>query len=89
MEKQRRILREKLVYNWFFSFRTVVKYTPEKISIEATKIVSVTVSDFVKTANNTPIMGCKYINTATSVEDNLLKANALNRYVINVVQITT
>ena len=34
-------------------------------------------------------MGCKYINTATSVEDNLLKANALNRYVINVVQMTT
>ena len=32
MEKQRRILKEKLLYNWFFSFRTVVKYTPEKIS---------------------------------------------------------
>ena len=57
--------------------------------MEATKIVSVIVSDFVKIANNTPIMGCKYMNTATSVEDNLLKANALNRYVINVVQITT
>ena len=42
-----------------------------------------------KIANKTPIMGCRYINTATSVEDNLLKAYALNRYVINVVQITT
>ena len=57
--------------------------------MEAMNIVSVIVSDFVKIANKTPIMGCKYINTATSVEDNLLKANALNRYVKNVVQITT
>ena len=58
--------------------RQTVTHT-EKISIEAIKIVSVIVSDFVKIANKTPIMGCKYINTATSVEDNLLKANALNR----------
>ena len=47
--------------------------------MEAMNIVSVIVSDFVKIANKTPIMGYKYINTATSVEDNLLKANALNR----------
>ena len=57
--------------------------------MEAMNIISVIVSDFVKIANKTPIMGCNYINTATSVEDNLLNANALNRYVINVVQMTT
>ena len=53
---------------------TEVKYTPLKMKTEAIKIIKVIVSDFVKTANTTPIIGCRYMKTATSVDVNLLKA---------------
>ena len=52
-------------------------------------MVSVMVSDFVKIANKTPIIGWRYINTATSVDVNLLKAYPFKKYVIQVVPITT
>lgn len=41
---------------------------------EAIKIIKVIVSDFVKIANNTPIIGCRYMKTATSVDVILLNA---------------
>ena len=37
-------------------------------------IIKVIVSDFVKIANRIPIIGCRYINTATSVDVILLNA---------------
>ena len=42
--------------------------------IEAIIIVKLIVSDFVNIAKTMPIIGCKYIKTATSVEVILLKA---------------
>ena len=42
--------------------------------VEKSIIVNVIVSAFVKIANKTPIIGCRYMKTATSVDVNLLKA---------------
>ena len=75
MAKQKHILKEKYICkNYLFRFITEVKYTPIKISIEAIIIVKLIVSDSVNIAKRIPIIGCKYIKTATSVEVILLKA---------------
>ena len=76
MDKQKHILKEQLLCKnfIFFCFITEVKYTPIKIRIEAIIIVKLIVSDFVNIAKTMPIIGCKYIKTATSVEVILLKA---------------
>ena len=52
-------------------------------------ILKVKLSDLVNIANNTPIIGCRYIKTATSVELNLLSAYPFKEYVKIVVHTTT
>ena len=59
--------------NYGLSF-LVVRYNPVKINIDAIIIVKLNVSDLENIANATPIIGCRYIKTATSVDVNLVSA---------------
>jgi hypothetical protein len=52
----------------------VVKYKPAKIKVDATITVALKTSDLEYIAYVTPITGCKYTKTATSLDFNLVKA---------------
>ena len=58
-------------YRLFF---LVVKYKPVKIKMDAIIIVKLNVSDLENIANATPMTGCRYMKTATSVDVNLVSA---------------